>query len=146
MCVERERAQLLAKLVEASHGTAPVVRAFLELEAPTEEQVRSFARRYLGLKFLTGQPPEDGESLYELGQASYQKAQTAKRAGASMDEWNTGCTGASSAMTRKVLFFLALQRDLQVKFQREEIERAETVGDVANLCVKYCRGEERQWT
>ena len=115
-----------------------IVSDFLENKTPTAEQAVSFARRYVGEKFLTETPPQDEESLYALGRAGYRKLKRLQADGSLGDEWNTGCSGASSAMVRKVLFFMALQRDIRCEIKRDEIERAETVGDVAALCVKYC--------
>ena len=138
MCVNPDRAAILDRLVGSAQCRKSTVSAFRALEAPTAEQATAFARVYTGEKFLTPQPPADSDSIYDLGQASYRRLQQLKTAGCLGDEFNTGCSGASSAMSRKALFFMSLQRDLGVNMDAGEIESAETVGDIAALCVKYC--------
>ena len=138
MRVNPDRAAILDRLVGSAQCSKDTVSAFLALGSPTPEQAAAFARVYVGEKFLAPEPPADSESVYDLGQASYRRLQQLKTAGRLGDEFNTGCSGASSAMARKALFFMSLQRDLGVSMDAAEIENAETVGDIVALCVKYC--------
>ena len=79
----------------------------------------------------------DAINIYELGRLSFLKLQKMKDAGVLGDEINTGCSGASTEVARKALFFMALQRDIGIKFLPEEIEQAETVGDIIGLSLKH---------
>lgn len=138
MCVSEERRKLLERLLRAEQDSRKAAAGLLGGCAPTREQARAFARRYTAEKFLADAPLTDGDSLYELGEAGHGKLARMRAEGRPDGEWNTGCSGASSAMVRKALFFMALQRDLACRMEAEEIEKAQTVGDVAALCVKYC--------
>lgn len=143
MCLTSERQGILERLLRSDQNSRGAAARLMSGPAPTAEQARAFARGYMAEKFLADGPLQDQDSLYDLGQAGYVKLRRAQAEGRLGDEWNTGCTGASSAMVRKALFFMALQRDISCKMELDEIERAETVGDVAALCVKYCcKGED----
>lgn len=143
MCLTAERRGILERLLRSDQNSRRAADGLMACSAPAAEQVRAFAYSYMAEKFLSDRPLQDQDSLYDLGQAGYVKLRRMQAEGRLGDEWNTGCTGASSAMVRKALFFMALQRDISRRMEPDEIERAETVGDVAALCVKYCcKGED----
>lgn len=143
MCLTAERQGILERLLRSEQNSRGAAARLMGGPAPTAEQARAFAYRYMAEKFLADGPLQDQERLYDLGQASYVKLRRLQAEGSLGEEWNTGCTGASSSMVRKALFFIALQRDISCKMDPDEIARAETVGDVAALCIKYCcKGED----
>lgn len=135
MRLSTERGAIFDRLVASGRSSRGTAAAYLALDCPTPEETARFVRTYVGEKFLTPEPPCESESLYDLGQASYRRLRQLQTDGKLGDEWNTGCSGASSAMARKALFFLSLQRELHITLPPAEIENAETVGDVVRLCL-----------
>lgn len=104
-----------------------------------QEYCAILIRNYIREKFLMSDIPEDTESIYELGRRSFVKLQKMKEDGLLGDEINSGCSGASTEIARKALFFMALQRDLKMTFLPEDITDTETVEDVISLCWNYSR-------
>lgn len=137
MCLSTERGAILDRLLASGRSSRGTAAAYLALDRPTPEDTARFVRIYVGEKFLAPELPAESDSLYDLGQASYRRLQQLQTEGKLGDEWNTGCSGASSAMARKALFFMSLQRELHITLPPAEIEAAETVGDVIRLCLRF---------
>lgn len=133
-----ERKEIWKKIKDADQNSRQLWKQW-QLAENDSNRCALLIRQYIREKFLMTAMPKDTDSIYELGRRSFVKLQEMKANGLIGDEINTGCSGASTEIARKALFFMVLQRDLNVTFLMEDIAKTETVSDIVLLCQRYKR-------
>jgi hypothetical protein len=99
-------------------------------ENPSVDMVYARIRSYLLLRFLL-EPETDGDDILELAALSVARTSGQGREGAAPADVSANCSGASSALSKKVLLLMALERDIGLDFSPEESVMIRTVRDLA---------------
>ncbi len=90
--------------------------------------------RYILVKFLlTDEDRPENDSFADLTELSLAKSM--KVSPALVEEFDTAqsCDGATSAMAKKVLLYLAIQRALQIELPARESATVKTMHDVSRM-------------
>lgn len=89
---------------------------------------------YVQCRYLLEAPPAPEDELYALAELSLSRLSGLPAEVVERLETQSGCTGAKTAMIKKVLLILSLMRGLGLKISEEAATQVETVGQLAALC------------
>ena len=110
------------------------MRAIRTADPLTYEILHEELYRYILVKFLlTDADRPANDSFADLTELSLAKSM--KVSPALVEEFDTArsCDGATSAMAKKVLLYLAIQRALDIELPARESARARTMHDVSRM-------------
>ena len=99
------------------------VRAASNLE---EAQLREYLRRFILQKFLLDLNCKE-ENLTRLSEMSIEKSLAISHRELTTSDLSLGCSAASSVMSKKLLLFMALQRELSIHFDPLRTPTIETI-------------------
>ena len=102
----------------------------------TQDLVRQEVRAYIMAKFHLTDKDCETDNFSQLAQISLSKSMKISRELVKMYDLARSCDGVSSHSAKMVLLFMALQKDLNIKFQPMETAEAETLNDIADLVWK----------
>ena len=122
MAVSEIKARIAASAEAASRHMGAIKNA---ADMPDEEMY-GHIRSYVLMKFLLGENEESTE-LDELAVKSIRRAMELSGGDLSKSDVSQGCAGATSAVTKKVLLLLAIQKELNIKFDPSESADIETL-------------------
>lgn len=90
---------------------------------------------YIQCRFLLTEKPKLTDKIYDLAEQSVARIASMSSEQLSAMEDMSGCTGAKSAMVKKVLLFMSLKEYLHWMVREEELISAESVEDILRLSV-----------
>ena len=102
-----------------------------------EERFKKELCRYIQCRYMLNKLPQMSDELYELADMSLKRMSGLPAPNRERLEASSGCTGAKSAMIKKVLLILSLMRELCTNISEDEALKADTVEQLANLCWKH---------
>jgi hypothetical protein len=118
------------RILAAQAASRAEIESLKELKNPSVDAVYARVRSYLLLRFLL-EPETDGDDILELADLSLARTSGPGRDGAASTDVSANCSGASSALSKKVLLLMALERDLGLDFSPEESVMIRTVRELA---------------
>jgi hypothetical protein len=119
LAAQKKAAELVIRVREHT----PLTRAFM----------REVVRRYVFFRYLLDEDDFAGSNLDEITEYSIAKSmKISKEIVKEIDVART-CVGISTAKTKKVLLFMAVQRDFEVYLPTEGTGLIKTVEDLADL-------------
>ncbi len=119
---------LRAHELAAKH--AALIRASPDLEA---EVLHARLRAYILYRFMLNEEQMDSDEIMELARMSIARTLAIQSENVSDLDISNLCSGTSSVISKKVLLFMALQRDLQIRLLPEESASVKTIADLACL-------------
>lgn len=88
---------------------------------------------YIQLRFLLPERPKLEDNLYNLAEQSVAQIARLSSEQLSAMEDMSGCTGAKSAMVKKVLLLMSLKEHLHWEIDEETISKIECAADLLEL-------------
>lgn len=129
-----EQEQAKALILAARAAAAAHIEAIKAAPAPTRELVDREVRGYIMAKFhLTEADCANNENFRELAGLSLSKSMRLSPELVKEFDLARSCDGVTSQTAKMVLLFLALQRDLGIRFDPMSTAEAETLSDVGAL-------------
>ncbi|MDF3000366.1 MAG: hypothetical protein K0Q48_485 [Bacillota bacterium] len=127
-----EREIILKRILASKSESDFLFQANLQHKLMPREDLSLMIRIFLAKKFLLERIPDETESIYDLAEESL--SLLLKKDVSEINELQSGCSGATSAMAKKVLFLMALQRALNIKFAEEAVADIRTVESMTEAC------------
>lgn len=87
--------------------------------------------RYVYLRFMLEEKEYGTDSLEKLAEISIENIAGWKKQGVVINENSGGCSAISSALTKKVLLLISLQKGLDIRFGKNETADITTVTELA---------------
>lgn len=106
-----------------------------QVPAGNREEFGERLLEYIRRRFLLTEKPKLCDSVYDLAEQSVARIAGMSSEQLSAMEDMSGCTGAKSAMVKKVLLLMSLKEHLHWTGEEEELTEAETVEDILRLFV-----------
>ena len=131
-----EREIILKKILASKSEGNIFLQDILQHKRMPREDLSLMIRTFLAKKFLLERIPGESERIYDLAQESLSLTLKKDIRTAEINELQSGCSGATSVMAKKVLFLLALQRELNIKFAEEVSADISTVGSMTEVCYR----------
>ncbi len=129
-----ERAAIRARLLRSQNGAAAWAERFRAAEAPDYDFFRLCLRGYVLEKYmLTEQDAAECADFDALVERSIAKSMRISAELVSELESAQSCGGATSAETKKILLFLAIQRDFSLELPAEKTPYIRTLDDLISL-------------
>ena len=128
---EQERARQL--ILDSRAAAAAHIAAIKKAPALTPELVEREVRGYILAKFHLTEADCTTDSFRELTAISLSKSMRLSPELVREFDLARSCDGTSSQTAKMVLLFLALQRDLGIKFDPMATAEAETLADIGGL-------------
>ena len=127
--------ELKQRLLSTRKRAAEAARQVRDFDGiPPEELVRAAIRTYILNKYLLDEEPIDDERIDELTKLSIANSlRLDKELLAELDRQSNGCGSASSTVTKKILLYLAVQRDFGVTLPPDKMAYASTLDDIAAI-------------
>lgn len=127
--------------VQQSAGHATELLEQIERNKTDEEALCPLLLQYVRVKFLL---PEDGEEtdvLLELAQHSVEHIAQLKKGGLKFVDISGTCA-SSSAVVKKVLLIMSLQKALHITFDKHEAADITTVSELVHRIAVHCSGAD----
>lgn len=128
MTVEEFRAKLAAAGEESERLTARMKAAGADPEA-----LYPPVRSYLCLKFMLDEAEAEGDNITALAARSIEQIAGLRKDGLVFADHSGTCAAVSSAVTKKILLLIALQKALGIRFPRD---RTAEIDSIPRLCVE----------
>lgn len=106
----------------------------------TCERIYPLIRRYVFLKFMLFDAAETSDDILELAQRSVETIAQLKKGGLKFTDHSGTCGSVSSAVTKKILLLLALQRALGIQFEKHEAADIDTISQLTRHAVDHMAG------
>lgn len=90
--------------------------------------------RYVQCRYMLKAVPSLSDSLYTLSELSIAQMSGMPKDVVALLERESGCTGAKSAMIKKVMLILSLMRGLSLCVDEDSAAKVDTVGQLGDLC------------
>lgn len=94
---------------------------------------------YVKRKYLLDDEDCAGDAFSELIETSIAKSQRIAKNLVTDTDTPAGCDGTSSAVTKKVLLLMAVQKELGIKFPPEKSPAIKTIRDLADITYSLMR-------
>lgn len=140
-----ETENIRALLLASKKAAARQMELIREKKPLTYAYFHDCLRRYVLEKYmLTDADCPADEDFNEIVETSLSKSMKVSKS--LVEEFDTArsCDGATSAMAKKVLLFMAIQRDLGIELPATESARIKTMSDLTRLAFDEMRQSE-QW-
>lgn len=121
------------RLLQSKEAAARVAAAILANEKPDRKFLNEHLRQYLERKFMLEQDECASDDIDELSKASIAKSLKISKELLKEVDLATSCEGATSATIKKVLFFMAVQRELGIRLAPDDIAQVKTLEDLTEL-------------
>ncbi|MEA5002700.1 MAG: hypothetical protein VB081_04310 [Christensenella sp.] len=121
------------RLLQSKEAAARVAAAILANEKPDRKFLNKHLRQYLERKFMLEQDECASDDIDELSKASIAKSLKISKELLKEVDLATSCEGATSATIKKVLFFMAVQRELGIRLAPDDIAQVKTLEDLTEL-------------
>ena len=115
-----DRQQIKTALLARKEQSAACARQICDRTYRGQEEFSLLFRRYLCGKFMLELEDLDTDDFYQICQYSVEKASHYPPGSIDAAEFASKCGGATTATNKKVLFIMALRRELQVPITAEE--------------------------
>lgn len=126
---------LKERLLEAKEAANSVIAGIKQGlgsgEIKSHSDLADSIQRYVLHKYLLDEESMHVISLKELAELSVARSLKLDKDRAVLKDSPSTCEGATSAMNKKVLLLLAIQRDLGIEFQPDKTAGIETTSDLA---------------
>ena len=109
------------------------------LASAPDEEILGLLLEFLCCKYLLGPEKIHSENLVQLGEQSTAKIAGLQNSGIEFREKSAGCTTASSGVIKKILLAMAVGKCIGVKIDPDQVAKAETVSQLADLIIKTRR-------
>lgn len=103
------------------------------------EFVHTCIKNYVNYKFMLDNDECPSEVILELSEHSIAKAAKLSRDELALVEVSSGCTDVSTAVTKKVLMLLGIQKTLNIKFPTETTAYIDTISDLAQAILEQLK-------
>lgn len=110
---------------------------------PDRDLVQREVRAYIMAKFHLTEEDCTTDNFSQLAEISLSKSMKISRELVKMYDLARSCDGVSSHTAKMVLLFMALQKDLKIRFQPMETAEAETLEDIGDLVWKEIKKKNR---
>lgn len=120
-----------AKLSSAGEASCRLVERMKEI-GPDPEGLYPPMRSYLFLKFMLDEADAEGDDIVALAARSVEQIAGLKKNGLEFVDHSGTCAAVSSAVTKKILLLISLQKALNIQFP------AGTTADI-NTIPQLCR-------
>ncbi|MCD7864836.1 MAG: hypothetical protein LUG54_02205 [Clostridiales bacterium] len=127
--------QILSRKKSALHYAGFILK---KKNLTYEEFDRAFTA-YLCDKFMLEPSEINTDDFYEICQISADKAANLPKGALDASELASKCGGATTAMNKKVLFLLAVNREYGIEIKAEESVRIETFSELKELVYEKIR-------
>lgn len=129
------RRDIKTRILEEKNSSAQVVQQILSEKNLDEERFSSLFRSYLCAKFLLEPDEITADNFYEICRISAEKTAARLRGqpDAARAATDANCSGATTAMSKKVLFLMAVEREYGISLSPEESAAVDTWGDLCRL-------------
>ena len=118
-------------LLESQRGAKNEAAAVKNCKELSREILEEHMRRYIYFKYMIMGEKIDTDNMDELANLSLSKSLKIDRSLLEGIDSPSACGGASSVIMKKVLLYLALQRDFGFEFNPTDTANAITVHDLA---------------
>ena len=125
--------------MQSKEAAAREAAAILAEKNPSEAFLTERLMEYLRRKFMLEEGDCASDRIDELSRASIAKSLKISKELLKEVDLATSCEGATSATIKKVLFFMAVQRELGIRLAPDDIAAVETVRDLARLVLPALR-------
>ncbi|MEA4853438.1 MAG: hypothetical protein VB082_04065 [Christensenella sp.] len=125
--------ELKEKLLQSKKAAAHEADVILAKKEPSIVFLNQHIKRYLFCRFMLEEGECTSDNIDELCRVSIAKSLKIGKELLKEVDIATSCEGATSATIKKVLFFMALQRELGMRLSPDEIAHVETIKDLAEL-------------
>ncbi|BDF57706.1 hypothetical protein CE91St36_05230 [Christensenellaceae bacterium] len=132
--------QIKERLLQSKKAAAEEAAAILAEKELSERALEMHLKRYLQCKFMLEEQECVSDCIDELSKASIAKSLRLSKELLKEVDIATSCEGATSATIKKVLFFMAVQRELGIRLPADGIAGVETIGDLAKLVFPALKG------
>ena len=129
-----EAEQVRRLLLNQKKAAAEQMKLIRGAKPLTYEFFHDCLRRYILEKYLlTDEDVPAGENFDEIVEISLSKSMKVSKSLVEQFDTAQSCDGATSAMAKKVLLFMAIQRDLGIELPATESARIKTMSDLTRL-------------
>ncbi len=122
------------ELKERSLRGEAALRAMKEHLGENTEAFGEALCQYISLRYLLNRVPRREENLYALAEESVGNMLKANKDVLLAMERESGCTGATSGMMKKVLLLLSVKKALSLSVTEEAVTAVETIDNLIRLC------------
>ena len=139
------RADIIKERVLAVSAAADREMAAVRAALPdlTQEALQEHLRRYILQKFLLDEDCTEND-LTRLSEFSIEKALEINQRELTTSDLSLGCSAASSVVSKRLLLFMALQRELDIKFDPLRTPRLETIPLLSEEIFQLLRQKEKK--
>jgi len=136
------RKDIKNKILQLKESAQECADSILEQPDLSYEAFDCLFTRYLCNKFMLQPQEVVTDNFYEICQLSADKASHLPKGMLDAAELASKCGGATTAMNKKVLFFLAVNRELHVEINAEESVAVDTFAELKQLVYgKLCKND-----
>ncbi len=129
-----DRKAIVGQLKNVSEESSRILQQMVQFRAEGNDRFGDAVCDYIRCRYLLDRKPETGENIYDLAEESVDIMLSHGYDKMTAIEGESGCTGATSGMMKKVLLMLSLKKALDLDAAEEEFTAIETVGDLIRLC------------
>lgn len=122
--------QFLDNMSRAADESARLINEMLIVGADADS-LRPIIKRYLCVRFMLNPEEADGEDIVKLAEQSVEQIANLQKNGLKVKEHSGTCASVSSAVTKKILLLISLQKALNIKFAKEETANITTVSQLS---------------
>jgi len=137
MTAEEFRARL-----KTSDIAATELVAHMRSVGADESELYPLIKSYLCLKFMIDESEAHSDELVELAKQSIEQIAGLKKGGLKFVDHSGSCSSVSSAITKKVLLLISLQKALGITFPKEEVAYILTVTQLTHSVAKRLEENE----
>lgn len=127
------RKDIKAQILMQKNEAAQLTQAILGRRGLDYAAFDALFTRYLCHKFMLEQSELTTDNFYEICQLSADKAARLPKGALDAAELASKCGGATTAMNKKVLFFLAVNREFGLNIQAAESAPIDTFSQLKRL-------------
>lgn len=124
-------------LKEWMERSRTLLRELSEKSAKEQEQIEDILQRYICCRYMLERIPQRNENIYDLAEESAAKMLNLPSQQLKAMEDISGCTGAKSAMVKKVLLIMSLKKELNWQMPEEQYLQIETIEDIIQLIIQH---------
>lgn len=108
-------------------------------QAVTEKlSLTTLLRQYILLRFMLEESECSGENIVSWAEQSVEKIAGLKKGGLKISDRSGNCAAVSSAVTKKILLLISLQKALGINFPKEAAAEIQTLSELENMIWKIC--------
>lgn len=135
-----DRRQITAGILAQKNRAAQWAEKMKGHQYSSPEEFACLFTNYLCAKFMLAPEELDTDDFYRICQYSVERASQFPPGFIDAAEFASKCGGATSATNKKVLFIMALHREIGIPLEVEEVVPVNLLSQLIHLCYRKLEG------